>query len=356
MTDAITREEKLMEAIATGSPSNIKPITREEMFLAKAGGQDVETPEPITRREKLLQGIIDNGGGGGSKPQGTISITENGTHDVAPFATAEVMVSGGGDIDALIDGSFSGDVSSDVLKVNGYAFWFYEDLTSANFPLATTVGDCAFTGCAALTTADFPLATSIGNRAFQATALTTADFPLAEAVGYRTFSTCSKLKTARFPMATVIGGSSSNTGQAFYQCSSLETVDFPKAGSVGNSAFYQNTSLKDVNLPLVHTLNQSAFHGCSSLEVVDFPSLKLISKQAFHSCTLLDTLILRNETVCTLSDVSAFTGTPFAIGGTGGEAYVPQALIEDYKIATNWSTLYEAGTVTFVAKEGSIYE
>lgn len=43
-----------------------EPITREEMFLAKAGGQDVKTPEPITRREKLLQGIIDNGGGGGA--------------------------------------------------------------------------------------------------------------------------------------------------------------------------------------------------------------------------------------------------------------------------------------------------
>lgn len=66
MTDAITREEKLMEAMANGSVSNIKPITREEMFLAKAGGQDVQTPEPITRREKLLQSIIDNGGGGGS--------------------------------------------------------------------------------------------------------------------------------------------------------------------------------------------------------------------------------------------------------------------------------------------------
>lgn len=65
MSDAITREEKYMEAIATGSPSNIKPITREEMFLARAGGQNVTTPEPITRREKLLQGIIDNGGGGG---------------------------------------------------------------------------------------------------------------------------------------------------------------------------------------------------------------------------------------------------------------------------------------------------
>lgn len=43
-----------------------EPITREEMFFAKLGGADVETPEPITRREKLLQGIIDNGVGGGA--------------------------------------------------------------------------------------------------------------------------------------------------------------------------------------------------------------------------------------------------------------------------------------------------
>lgn len=45
------------------------PITRKEMFLARAGGQDVETPEPITREETFLQEIVDNiesGGGGAS--------------------------------------------------------------------------------------------------------------------------------------------------------------------------------------------------------------------------------------------------------------------------------------------------
>lgn len=45
--------------------SGIKPITREESFLAKLGGQDVTTPEPITRTEQFLQAIIDNGAGGG---------------------------------------------------------------------------------------------------------------------------------------------------------------------------------------------------------------------------------------------------------------------------------------------------
>ena len=67
-------------------------------------------------------------------------------------------------------------------------------------------------------------------------------------------------------------------------------------------------------------------------------------------------MALRSETVCTLSNVNAFNNTPFASGETGGTVYVPQALIEDYKIATNWSTLYEAGTCNFVAIEGSEYE
>lgn len=36
---------------------DIKPITREEMYLAKAAGQDVSPPEPITRKEMFLAKI-----------------------------------------------------------------------------------------------------------------------------------------------------------------------------------------------------------------------------------------------------------------------------------------------------------
>lgn len=43
-----------------------KPITRKELFMAKAGGQDVKTPEPITREERFLDAIAKNGGGSGS--------------------------------------------------------------------------------------------------------------------------------------------------------------------------------------------------------------------------------------------------------------------------------------------------
>ena len=39
--------------------SELEPITRQEVFLANAGGQDVTVPTPITREEHFLQGIID---------------------------------------------------------------------------------------------------------------------------------------------------------------------------------------------------------------------------------------------------------------------------------------------------------
>jgi hypothetical protein len=47
------------------------------MFLAKAGGQDVQTPTPITREEMFLQKIIDNGGTGGGSGGGSDTPSGN---------------------------------------------------------------------------------------------------------------------------------------------------------------------------------------------------------------------------------------------------------------------------------------
>lgn len=46
---------------------NLTPITRKETFLAKAAGQDVETPTPVTREEVFLDAIAKGGGGGGGE-------------------------------------------------------------------------------------------------------------------------------------------------------------------------------------------------------------------------------------------------------------------------------------------------
>ena len=40
MSEAVTREEKYLQAIADGSEIDLEPITRKEMFLAKMGGEE----------------------------------------------------------------------------------------------------------------------------------------------------------------------------------------------------------------------------------------------------------------------------------------------------------------------------
>jgi hypothetical protein len=99
-----------------------------------------------------------------------------------------------------------------------------------------------------------------------------------------------------------------------------------------------------------------AFQKCYALASADFPSATEIGDRAFSDCSALTTLVLRSNTLCTLKSTGAFTNTTFASGGTGGTVYVPQALITEYQNATNWSTLYAAGTCNFVAIEGSEYE
>lgn len=69
--EPITREEMLLNAVATGEAASFDPITREEMFLAKLGGVDVKTPTPITRKEQFLQKAIENAGSGGSGGSGS---------------------------------------------------------------------------------------------------------------------------------------------------------------------------------------------------------------------------------------------------------------------------------------------
>lgn len=59
--------------------AELEPITRKEQYLAKAAGQDVETPEPITREEMYLDAIAKGGGDGGAGD--TFEIVFTGAYD-----------------------------------------------------------------------------------------------------------------------------------------------------------------------------------------------------------------------------------------------------------------------------------
>ena len=149
-------------------------------------------------------------------------------------------------------------------------------------------------------------------------------------IGNYAFSECSSLTSADFPAVTSIGNF------AFTICSSLTSANFPAATSIGESAFTE-CSLTSADFPAVTSIGNYAFAYCSSLTSADFPAVTSIEHHAFELCSNLTSLILRVTTqVCTLSNTNAFDNTPIKSGT--GYIYVPAALIDSYKTATNWTT------------------
>lgn len=101
----------------------------------------------------------------------------------------------------------------------------------------------------------------------------------------------------------------------------------------------------------------TALRGYGSLRHIDINGKNGIPAQAFFGCYYATTLILRSDTLVPLNNTSAFTNTGFAgYNSRNGQIYVPSALIESYKTATNWSTLYNQGHITFLPIEGSGYD
>ena len=210
-----------------------------------------------------------------------------------------------GEMADSIEGLECGDDTETIAKLNAVIDRSIVEIRSD----ANEIGSYAFYNCLKLTTADFPMATSIGNYVFDSCSqLTTADFPMATSIGSYAFNGCSKLTTIDFPVTKFIGT------YAFNGCSQLTTIDFPMVTNIGNYAF----------------------RDCSQLTTADFPMATSISRSAFYSCSKLNALALRSQSLCSLGNSNAFSGTPI-YNGTG-YIYVPSSLLDSYKSATNWST------------------
>ena len=185
-------------------------------------------------------------------------------------------------------------------------------------------------------------ATAIGSNAFRnCTELTTAKFPSAKSVGDNAFYYCQKLVTANIPLATSLGNG------VFIQCLALEKADFPLVKTItGTETLYGCRKLMEVNMPLLTSIPSRFLQSCYNIPKVDFPVATSIASYAFYDCRYLTAVILRSETMCTLAHTNAinayhFTGKEAPENPTGakdGYIYVPRALVEDYKVATNWST------------------
>ena len=144
---------------------------------------------------------------------------------------------------------------------------------------------------------------------------------------------------------------------ALYARGDLVSADFPNVTECASFAFGLCSKLTQVHLPKLETLQTNAFRECKALTFfehenviylraafvnctalvrVDITTSKAIEAQTFSGCSALTAFILRNTTLCSLANANAFTNTPIASGT--GYIYVPSALVDSYKAATNWST------------------
>lgn len=183
------------------------------------------------------------------------------------------------------------------------------------------------------------------------------------------------------------GGDAETTNSQWFanfimDTSPIEIYSDKARGTLGAYAFYENSAVTKIELPNIEYLKERCFNGCENLKTLLLPSLvgytyqymasgctslvnvdvhdaSYISSYSFQSCTSLkkldlhkvgtigtnafvgatkfETLIIRTDEVPTLGGTNAFTNTKIKSGGTG-YIYVKSALVDAYKAATNWSS------------------
>ena len=255
-----------------------------------------------------------------NKLQGLIATANEatGSSDTTLTAAVNTLVSGYG------QGSGGGEIAKSIIN---------KSVTSIDFDglNVTEIGDYSFYNCNNLANIETKNVTMVGSYAF---------------------NNCSSLTAIDFPVATKIGG------RAFLGCTSLLSVNIPNAAftSAHSSVLEGCTKLQTIR-NIQGSLANKFLAYCTALESAYLTHVtKFVGAQIFIGCSVLKTVVLPHTALVTLSNVNVFADTPFAAGGTGGTVYVPAALIPEYQTATNWSTLYAAGTCNFVAIEGSEYE
>ena len=136
------------------------------------------------------------------------------------------------------------------------------------------------------------------------------------------------------------------------------SVSVSGGGGVDTLDAMNNNTLTEIALTGTGTKAYLCY-SCSSLQKVDCAStIGFINSNAFGNCSSLNVLIIRKtDAMASLTNKNAFTGTPFASGGSGGTLYVPNNLTSTYRYGENWNTVFNGNANNQIkAIEGSAYE
>lgn len=221
------------------------------------------------------------------------------TLDEMPQEIQSIQTGGGGGDTALGDSILNGTVtsySSDTLvNLKDYSFTGCSELTSVICPNVTALGKYCFYGCEQLSTVTIKW----------------EQVPKLPDYG---FKDCKLLTSpTTFPAVTEVG-------QGCFDASGFETLVFPNLTKATSYGCFLTSSVASFQ----HLTKMVVEKKCS------------FGSSCFQNQGKLEALILSANEVSTLSASNAFNNSAIANGT--GYIYVPQVLIEQYKVATNWAT------------------
>ena len=352
--EPITRAEQIM------SGESLEPITREEMFLAKAAGMDVNTPKPITRREMFLSKISGGGGGSGGGDSWIgdgnthvwISLTEGRTSPMlgcCPNGTVTVDWGDGTAPDVLTGTSTTtvkwtpthnyasaGDYVI-TLTVDGEMGFYGDDFNNQYSGILRYASDADNRNLAYLIAVK---KVEIGNGVTN--------------ICEYAFENCRSMSSIAIP-----GGVTSISDKAFRYCYSLSSVEMQDGvTSIGYSVFQYCCSLPRIIIPdSVTSIGSYAFQYCYALSSVKIPDgVTSINMNAFDSCynitsikipgsvTSIDAYAFQYCVGVRYYDFTASTSVPSLSSGSAFnyiakdcQMRIPAALYDEWSAATNWA-------------------
>lgn len=298
---------------------------------------------------------------------GELDVSENGSYDVTSKSSVNVNVEGSGGLtwDEVVSGTTEEITLNTTTSIPSYTFYNTSGVKKINSPLCTSVGGGSMQRCTNLTNFTSAPLEKVGINAFEGCekleVVSLSDTVCS--IETSAFSGCSSLKNANLEATTGINSYS------FYKCASLQSATLGKESYaptfyIGYASFRGCTSLRTVKFNSQHPVisGDQAFTDCTSLVEVVFPgTFKSSVYNTFNGCTSLKTLYYTSKNTSTvgpgsffgasalvafvltstkgawyLPNVSAFNNTPIASGT--GYIYVPEALLDTYKTATNWVT------------------
>lgn len=128
-----------------------------------------------------------------------------------------------------------------------------------------------------------------------------------------------------------IKGISKNRNYAIYELQNITKITMPDLITSAANNFMRCGVAREIYLPKLKEFAGYNFYTCGQLQKVDFGALEKIEyTTCFTGTNNLNTVIIRTNAAIPLRGAISKFNSAYI--------YVPSALVNDYKSATNWST------------------